>query len=99
MYEQNGSYFFKALDQYHKPYLTTLCVSKIVRTEAKDVNLGTNILILLSRWLAVSPFCESLGTSRSRTILTQDAFTKVKHISTMVCTNSGVMPLIMCHLD
>ena len=99
-YERKESPLYAEVDQYRKPDLAILRVSKTVHSEAEEVYLGENMFILpfecdtFSPFYTFSPF--SQGTPiHSRFIFSQAALRLVKKIGVVLCSRTDTKAFVM----
>lgn len=95
-YERKESPLYAEVDQYRKPDLAILRVSKTVHSEAEEVYLGANMFILPFECDTFSPFSFSEETPRhSRVIFSQAALRLVKKIGVVLCSHTDTKAFVM----
>ena len=95
-YERRESSLYTKVDQYRKPDLAILRVSKRVHSEAEKVYLDANMFILPFKCDTFSPFSEETPR-HSRVIFSQAALRLVKKIGVVLCSRTDTKAFTYRH--
>jgi hypothetical protein len=83
-------------DWHHTPELSILRVSKTVSSEAGHLYFSANTFVLPLKWSVMPPFYPD---PHRRSLFTEDAVRKIKHVALMLCAHSDETPLTMDQMD
>ena len=96
-YERQESLLFHDIDEYSKPFLSILRVSKTIYKEAAHVYLGNNYFVLPSRQVCMPPFYPIGPIEHYKFV--KIAFRNLRYMAIVLFPRSAEYSLTMCHSD